>query len=101
VVREGSSTAGGTRAIFSRSDILQWTRFSARLPWYEKAIEWYEKAAAQEEEHAQFFLGDAYYDGQGVPQDYEKAIDWYEKAATQEEEHAQFALGKAYYNGRV
>ena len=42
---------------------------------------------------SQFLLGQAYYNGQGVPQDYEQAVAWYRKAAEQGDADAQFSLG--------
>jgi TPR repeat protein len=32
---------------------------------------------------AQFLLGNAYYNGNGVPQDYNEALSWWQKAADQ------------------
>ena len=48
---------------------------------------------------AQFDLGQAYYDGQGVPQNYAKAAEWYRKAAMQRYAVAQGKLGAMYYDG--
>jgi TPR repeat protein len=49
---------------------------------------------------AQLNLGNAYYNGRGVPQDYVEAVSWYRTAADQGVAGAQFYLGNAYYNGR-
>ncbi len=49
---------------------------------------------------AQFDLGQAYYDGQGVPQNYAKAAEWYRKAAMQRYAVAQGKLGAMYYGGQ-
>lgn len=48
---------------------------------------------------AQFFLGDAYSNGEGVVQDSKEAVKWYRLAADQGDADAQFSLGGAYYNG--
>ena len=48
---------------------------------------------------AQWLLGLAYADGQGVPQDYAQAAAWYRKAADQGLADAQTNLGVAYYKG--
>ena len=48
---------------------------------------------------AQFFLGDAYSNGEGVLQDNKEAVKWYRLAADQGDADAQFRLGGAYFNG--
>lgn len=54
------------------------------------------KAARQEEALAQFKLGVAYANGDGVPQDHATAAKWYLKAADKGDASAQRALGWAY-----
>ena len=49
---------------------------------------------------AQNYLGFAYFNGQGVPQDYAQAAAWFRKAAEQGDADAQFNLGMMYYNGQ-
>ena len=49
---------------------------------------------------AQFELGTAYYNGDGMEQNYEKAFEWYTKAAEQGMAEAQFKLGICYDNGQ-
>ena len=49
---------------------------------------------------AQFYLGLAYDNGQGVPQDFVQAANWYRKAAEQGGADAQNNLGVLYYNGQ-
>ncbi len=49
---------------------------------------------------AQYALGRAYEDGQGVPQDDDKAVLWYRKSADQGFAKAQTALGVMYRLGR-
>jgi len=48
----------------------------------------------------QYFLGLAYEQGKGVPQDYAEAVKWYRLAARQGLPNAQFHLGLMYYAGR-
>lgn len=49
---------------------------------------------------AQFNLGNAYRDGQGVPQDHAQAVAWYREAAGQGYADAQLNLGYAYGLGQ-
>ena len=46
-----------------------------------KAVLWYRKAAEQGIAAAQFYLGDCYENGYGVPKNSAEAIVWYRKAA--------------------
>lgn len=48
---------------------------------------------------AQIYLGDCYYNGNGVEQDYKKAVEWHSKAAEQGNANAQYNMGLCYYNG--
>ncbi len=48
---------------------------------------------------AQFFLGNMYADGEGVPEDDAEAVKWYRKAAEQGHARAQFNLGVMYADG--
>ena len=56
--------------------------------------------AAKGEAWAQHFLGDSYYDGQGVVQDYAEAVKWYRLAAEQGLAMAQSNLGLMYAQGQ-
>lgn len=49
---------------------------------------------------AQFNLGNAYSDGEGVEQSHSQAVYWYRKAAEQGYAKAQFMLGYAYFEGK-
>ncbi len=49
---------------------------------------------------AQNYLGFAYFNGQGVPQDYAQAAAWFRKAAEQGDAVAQSNLGAMYRNGQ-
>ncbi len=66
----------------------------------QNSIDSLRKAADQGIANAQFNLGAAYYNGQGVPQDYAQAAVWYRKAAEQGNSEAQYYLGVAYENGQ-
>ena len=48
---------------------------------------------------AQFYLGDMYHLGKGVPRDYVEAAKWWRKATEQGLAEAQHNLGNSYYNG--
>ena len=56
-------------------------------------------AAEQGDAWAQFNLGNAYYNGKGVPQDYKEAVKWFRLAAEQGNAWAQYNLALMYYNG--
>ena len=62
-------------------------------------MKWYRKAAEQGDAKAQYNLGHAYYNGEGVEQDYVEAVRWYRLSADQGYAGAQFMLGNAYYFG--
>jgi TPR repeat protein len=55
--------------------------------------------ADQGDAGAQYNLGVAYANGQGVAQNYAEAIKWFRKAADQGDAHAQYGLGVAYAKG--
>lgn len=55
--------------------------------------------ANQGDAEAQYNLGVAYYNGEGVEQSHSKAVYWYQKSAEQGDADAQYNLGVAYYNG--
>lgn len=56
-------------------------------------------ALAQSDAQAQYNLGVAYHDGEGVPRDYSEAVRLYRQAAAQGYAPAQNKLGVAYRNG--
>ncbi len=56
--------------------------------------------AKQGDADAQFNLGVAYFDGEGVEQDQREAVSWFRKAAEQGDADAQFRLGVAYAIGK-
>lgn len=49
---------------------------------------------------AQYKLGRAYYEGQGVPQDCKKAANWFRLAAEQGDVAAQTEMGLSFYHGK-
>ena len=57
------------------------------------------KQAEQGDAEAQFLLGLAYYNGEGIEESYEKAFEWWTKAAEQEVPSAMFNLGIMYRDG--
>jgi hypothetical protein len=66
---------------------------------YTAAAQWYRKAADQGYAKAQYNLGAAYAQGQGVPKNLQEAVKWYRKAADQGYARAQYNLGIAYAHG--
>ncbi|OUD15512.1 SEL1-like repeat protein [Thioflexithrix psekupsensis] len=57
------------------------------------------KLAKKGNAEAQFYLGAAYYKGEGIEQNYSEAVKWFRKAAEQGHVNAQTALGFAYHEG--
>lgn len=66
----------------------------------QQAVDWYRKAAEQGDAHAQYILGQMYFDGRGVAQDDRQAEAWYRKAAQQGYASAQVNLGLMHVTGR-
>jgi TPR repeat protein len=65
---------------------------------YAEAVAWYRKAADKGLATAQYNLGVAYANGDGVLQDDAEAARWYRLAADQGYPAAQLNLGLAYAN---
>ena len=57
-----------------------------------EAVRWFRKAADQEEEEAQFYLGQAYLNGLGVDKDDGVAFMWFSRSAEQDYPEAQLPL---------
>lgn len=57
-----------------------------------KAFEYFTKMAIEGDEYAQYFLGDAYYYGDGTLKNKYKAIEWYTKSAEQGFYGSQYML---------
>ncbi len=81
------------------SDYLVGLRAYVRGDYAGALLEW-RPLAEQGNAQAQFYLGDIYEWGLGVPQDYTEAVKWYRKAADQGHADAQSLLGDMYYEGR-
>ena len=67
---------------------------------YEVALREFRKLAELGLAEAQFYLGDIYRFGEGVPEDHARALKWFTRAAEQGEAGAQHALGDIYRFGR-
>ena len=61
-----------------------------------KAAFWFRKAAEQGHSNSQYYLGNAYWLGKGVPRELNEAKKWLQKAAEQGVGQAQFELGVLY-----
>ena len=66
---------------------------------YAAALREWKPLASQGNANAQFFLGNMYYKGIGVPQDDGAAYKWFKKAAEQGLTRAQNNLGTLYMRG--
>lgn len=64
-----------------------------------QARDWFTKAADKGNATAQFWLGEMYSTGWGIPEDKARAAIWYRKAADQGLATAQYALGNMYETG--
>jgi len=84
----------------SAADSLEDARDAFKQKDYKTAIEKFKPFAEQGNDEAQFFLGEMYYAGKGVPQDYAEAVKWWQKAAEQNLVIAQYNLGILYINGQ-
>jgi len=66
------------------------------------AFEWSPSRSGDDKEQdaeRQFYIGQTYFDGEGVTQSYSVAVEWWLKAAEQGCAAAQHELGNAYTNG--
>ena len=85
--------------------MTRWTRALTRcfallgISWPDAVVQRWCKAAEQGDADAQFNLGAAYREGDGVPKDAAEAVRWYRLAAEQGHAGAQGSLGVAYQNG--
>ena len=66
---------------------------------YKQAAKYFISSTKKGNADAQFYLGQMYRYGNGVPIDYKKAFDWYKKSAEQGNSAAQFFLGDMYRYG--
>lgn len=67
---------------------------------YDFALSAFQELAQDENEIAQFHMGELYANGKGVEVDLLQAADWYRLAAEQEHIDAQVRLGRMYAEGR-
>ena len=68
---------------------------------HERAVYWYTRASEQGNAAAQYYLGDCYYHGNGVPaRDPEQAAHWFGASAAQGNADGQFWLGICYAYGK-
>ena len=65
----------------------------------DRAMIQYRDAAERGNAEAQFYLGEAYYEGSAVKQSYSNAVRWWQMAAEQGHAAAQHQLGCAYSEG--
>lgn len=71
-----------------------------RMGHFESAVEIYIKAAEEGNAEAQFDIGYAYFNGEGIQRDYTSAAMWFKRAAKQNFAKAQYNLAYCYMNGR-
>ena len=64
---------------------------------FKTAVTEFRSAAEAGDPLAQFYLGECYFNGRGVPQDFAGGIEWYTKAAEQGQVEAQETLGGIYF----
>ncbi len=67
---------------------------------YATAIALFEPNAHQGNRDAQYAMGVAYYEGNGVNRDLDEALTWFRKAADSGHPTAMFNLGVAHWQGR-
>jgi TPR repeat protein len=67
---------------------------------FKTAIEQFRSGAAQGDALAQFYLGECYFNGRGVPQNFAEGVRWYTKSAEQGQIEAQETLGGIYFFGK-
>jgi TPR repeat protein len=65
-----------------------------------KAAFWLRKAANNSVAEAQYWLGNSYYSGVGVPQDYTKALYWFQKSDNQGNRDAPYVMADMYARGQ-
>lgn len=65
------------------------------------AFGWVVKAANQDNEYAQYSLGNMYFYGTSVEKDQKEALKWYKKSSDKGQPYASYAVGNFYTNGIV
>ncbi len=66
---------------------------------FKAAAETFQALADKGNARAQFFLGEMYLSGSGLPRDYALALKWATAGAEQKNTDAQYTLGKIYESG--
>lgn len=67
---------------------------------YAEAVDCYRRAAVEKSDvQAQFYLGYAYYNGEGTDRDYATAVMWFKRAAAKGHAKAQYNLAYCYMKG--
>ena len=94
----------GTAVMPSQEEIDTWVKNVISGEYntgrYETAFEHFSEYAKMGNATVQYYLGEMYYNGEGVSKDYTKAVEWYRKSAEQGHAGAQYNLGRMYENGR-
>lgn len=67
---------------------------------YDIAVGYYLKAAEFDETEAQFNLGYALFNGEGIKQDFPSAVMWFKRAANKQYPKAEYNLAFCYMNGK-
>lgn len=67
---------------------------------FENAVACYQKASEMGNAEAEFNLGYAYYNGEGINKDYASSAMWFKRSANQNFPKAQYNLAYCYMNGR-
>lgn len=67
---------------------------------YSAAVGCYKKAADMNNAEAQFYMGYAYYAGEGIIKNYESAARWFHLSAAQDYPKAQYNLAFCYMEGK-
>ena len=67
--------------------------------YYDVAVGYYLKAAEFDVVDAQFYLGYALYQGEGITQDYASAVMWFKRAANRQYPQAEYNLAYCYMEG--
>ena len=63
-------------------------------------MNWFRLAAEEDEETAQYYMGEMYRNGLGVPKDFKEAFKWSKLAADQGNASTQNNLSYMYYKGQ-
>lgn len=95
---------GNAEAEYDMGQIGFPTNFDAASSDLDKAVLWYRRAAMGGNAHAQWFMGQLYYDGQdhyenSVAKNYAKALSWFKRSFLSGNVDAALSIGMIYSNG--